>query len=91
MKWSHSSAPDATARKMSDATSFYGTIQQVSLTLGVSVSAVVLSAAILVNGHSKPELMDFSAAFLAVSAISVIPFFMCWQLPADAGSELTGR
>jgi len=82
---------DISNEKMSDATSFYGTIQQVSLTLGVSVSAVVLSAAILANGHSKPELIDFSAAFLAVAAISVIPFFMCWRLPADAGSELTGR
>jgi MFS family permease len=82
---------DISNEKMSDATSFYSMIQQVSLTLGVSISAVVLSAAIRASGHSKPELSDFSAAFLAVAAISVIPFFMCWRLPADAGSELTGR
>jgi len=82
---------DISNEKMSDATSFFSMIQQVSLTLGVSISALVLSTAIVANGHTKPELVDFSAAFLAVAAISLIPFYMCWRLPADAGAELTGR
>ena len=57
---------------MSVATSFYTTFQQVSLTLGIAVSAAALAASLAMHGHTAPLLGDFSAAFLVVAGISAL-------------------
>jgi EmrB/QacA subfamily drug resistance transporter len=80
---------DVSQPRMSAATSFYSTIQQLSVTLGISISAAVLVAALTVSGHSKPQLPDFSLAFLAVSILSLPTVWLCSRLPISAGSELT--
>jgi EmrB/QacA subfamily drug resistance transporter len=80
---------DVSHPRMSAATSFYSTVQQLSLTLGISISAAVLVAALTVSGHSKPQLPDFSLAFLAVSILSLPTVWLCGRLPISAGSELT--
>jgi EmrB/QacA subfamily drug resistance transporter len=80
---------DVSHSRMSAATSFYSTIQQLSTTLGISISAAVLVASLTVSGHSKPQLPDFSLAFLAVSILSLPTLWLCSRLPISAGSELT--
>ncbi len=75
--------------RMSAATSFYSTIQQLSSTLGVAVSAAVLALSLGFFGHGTPQLEDFSASFMAVVLISLPAVWICAQLPAGAGSELT--
>src|SRR5271165_313433 len=73
---------------MSAATSFYSTFQQMTLTLGIAVSAAALAASIAVTGHSQPMLPDFSAAFLFVAAVSLMAQLLATRLDKDAGAEL---
>jgi EmrB/QacA subfamily drug resistance transporter len=82
---------DVPRPQMSAATSFYTTFQQLSLTLGIATSAGVLSASIAVRGHAEPELIDFSMAFLAVSAIAMAAPILSLGLRRNAGAELSGH
>ena len=77
--------------RMSGATSLYSTIQQVSLTLGVTIGAATLEAAMAVSGHGRPELSDFSAGFVVVSACLLISAPVALWMPASAGAEMSGQ
>jgi Major Facilitator Superfamily len=76
---------------MSAATSFYTTFQQMSLTLGIAVSAAALAASIAITHHAQPMLPDFSAAFLFVAAVSSLAPLLATRLDAGAGAELSGH
>jgi hypothetical protein len=82
---------DLPREDMSAATSFYTTFQQVSLTLGIAVSAAALAASITVTRHTQPLLPDFSAAFLFVGAVSFIAPLLASRLEPAAGAELSGH
>lgn len=82
---------DIRRHRMADATGFYSTAQQVSLTLGVVAAAGALEAAMGVAGHARPTAGDFSAAFFAVTAVAVLAVPVCLRLPADAGDAMAGR
>ena len=58
---------DVPRPQMSTATSFYTTFQQMSLTLGIAMSAATLAASERILGHTVLMLSDFSVAFLAVA------------------------
>ncbi len=77
--------------EMSSATSFYTTVQQLMLTLGICVAAAALAASLAVTGHAQPLDTDFSAAFLAVAAVAMLAAPACARLPRDAGAELSGH
>ena len=47
---------DVPRPQMSTATSFYTTFQQMSLTLGIAISAAVLAASVRALGHDGPQL-----------------------------------
>jgi hypothetical protein len=66
-------------------------MQQLSATLGIAISAAVLSSATLFFHHSGPMLSDFTIAFLAMALLSLLPLPLSLSLHDDAGSELTGR
>ena len=59
------------ASRMSAATSFYTTFQQLMLSVGICVASIALQGSMVVRGHLIPGLDDFSAAFLVVTAISL--------------------
>jgi EmrB/QacA subfamily drug resistance transporter len=82
---------DVPRPQMSAATSFYTTFQQMSLTLGIAVSAAVLAASIHLLGHQQPLLSDFSVAFLVVSAISLAAPITSLRLDRAAGAEVSGH
>ena len=82
---------DVPRPRMSIATSFYTTFQQMSLTLGIAISAAVLAASVRVLGHAQPLLSDFSVAFLAVAAISLAAPVASLRLDKAAGAELSGH
>jgi len=82
---------DVPRPQMSTATSFYTTFQQMSLTLGIAVSAAVLAASIHVLRHHAPVLSDFSVAFLVVSGISMLAPLLSLRLDPSAGAELSGH
>ncbi len=82
---------DIPAARMSAATSLYATLQQVSLTLGVSVGAATLEVAMAASGHRHPELDDFSIGFLVVSAVALLGAPVSLLMSRTAGAELSGH
>lgn len=82
---------DVPREDMSAATSFYTTFQQMSLTLGIALSAAALAVSVSINGHGEPMLPDFSAAFLFVAAVSFGAPLLATRLDRSAGAELSGH
>ena len=77
--------------RMSAATSLYSTIQQLSMSLGVTISAAALTVAMRFGNHAEPGLADFSLGFLVVAlfSFSAAPFSL--MMPRDAASDVTGH
>jgi len=73
---------------MSQATSFTSVGQQISVSAGVAVGAIVLESLRYARGSNEILLSDFSIAFFAVAACSVTAIFMLIRLPIDAGASL---
>lgn len=77
--------------RMSAATSFYATFQQLMLSLGICVAATMLHVSMRVAGHRTPGFADFSAAFVAVTLISLTALFVNARFDRNAGAEISGR
>ncbi|HEX8447141.1 MAG TPA: DHA2 family efflux MFS transporter permease subunit [Sphingomonas sp.] len=77
--------------RMSAATSFYATFQQLMLSLGICIGAAALHAGMLVSGTSVPALADFTIAFLVVTAISASATLFNLRFAPDAGADLSGH
>ena len=63
--------------------------QQLSLSLGVSLAAVILH-----HGRAHAIALtpgDFALAFMIVGAVSATSALFNWRLAPDAGAELAGR
>jgi EmrB/QacA subfamily drug resistance transporter len=76
---------------MSRATSMTGVVQQVSLSVGVSLGALTLESAMKARGGAQLVASDFSWAFVVVGAISMASFFFFMRLKPDAGAEVSGH
>jgi MFS family permease len=77
--------------RMSAATSFYATFQQLMLSLGICVGALALHVGMLATARRTPQLSDFTLAFLMVTAVSALATIWNLRFAADAGEELSGR
>jgi EmrB/QacA subfamily drug resistance transporter len=77
--------------RMSAATSFYATFQQLMLSLGICVGAAGLHVGMLGTGRTRPELADFSLAFLLVTLVSASATIWNMRFAADAGAEMSGH
>lgn len=75
--------------RIGHATSFYCTLQQVTLLLGISLSAALVNAAMAVQGHAGPGLTDFTVAFLVIATLSGASFPLFLGLDRAAGAELS--
>jgi MFS family permease len=82
---------DIPRARMSAATSLYSTIQQVSLTLGVTIGAACLEITMAGSGSAVPSLGDFSIAFVAVAFVSFLAAPVALLMPRGAGDELSGH
>jgi EmrB/QacA subfamily drug resistance transporter len=83
---------DVSRARMSAATSMYSTMQQVSLTFGVSIGAASLELSMALSGHAEsPQLMDFSIAFLVVACTSLLSAPLVLLMPRDAAAETSGH
>lgn len=82
---------DVPPEDMSAATSFYTTFQQMSLTLGIAISAAALAASIGFMHHAQAMLPDFSFAFVFVAAVSIMAPLLATRLEPGAGAELSGH
>ncbi|TAN01719.1 MAG: DHA2 family efflux MFS transporter permease subunit [Rhizobiaceae bacterium] len=77
--------------RMSSATSFYTTFQQLMLSLGICVAALTLHGSMLMAGRGHAALGDFSVAFLVVTAVSLSATWWNAKLPPEAGSDMSGH
>ncbi len=82
---------DIPRARISAATSFYATAQQLALTVGVAVGAATLELSMFATGHTQPLPMDFSVAFLVIAAFALAAAPIARWMPAAAGAELTGH
>ena len=82
---------DIPQARMSAATSFYSTFQQMTLSVGICVSSGVLALSIGISRHGTPRLSDFSVAFLVVTAISFLASPVLSRLPVGAGAAMSGH
>ncbi|MBB5687745.1 MFS transporter [Sphingobium boeckii] len=79
------------ADRMSSATSFYSTFQQLTLSLGICTAATVLQLMAAREGSEDPDFTDFSLAFWVVTGISLCSFFANIRFHPQAGAELARR
>ncbi|GLK86047.1 MFS transporter [Ancylobacter defluvii] len=82
---------DISNEAMSRATSFASVAQQVSISTGVAVAALILDGMRSWRGDGTIQLEDFSVAFTVVALIAVCSVFFFLRLPDDAGAELARK
>jgi EmrB/QacA subfamily drug resistance transporter len=82
---------DIEPHAMSRATSFASVAQQVSLSLGVAIGALVLEAVRALKAQPVLAADDFGPAFVVVAAITATSALLFAMLPPDAGAALSGR
>jgi EmrB/QacA subfamily drug resistance transporter len=82
---------DIPPSRMSRATSLSSTAQQLSVSVGVALGALLLHITLAWRGTTSLSANDFWPAFLAVAVISGISAWPFSRLPADAGDEICGR
>ncbi|WP_375383142.1 DHA2 family efflux MFS transporter permease subunit [uncultured Sphingomonas sp.] len=77
--------------RMSAATSFYSTFQQLMLSLGICTGGAALHLSMVARHRVVPGFDDFSAAFWTVTAISLLAVTVNARFDPHAGDELSGR
>ena len=82
---------DMDDQRMSQATSFAGTAQQLALTAGVALAAQVLQWSAHLQGHTLLQADDFPAAYLVLGAVSLLPMLVYMRLHPAAGNSVSGH
>lgn len=77
--------------RMSSATSFYATFQQLMLSLGICVGALALRIGTAAAHRGAPGLAQFQVAFVVVTVVSLTATIWNARFSATAGDELAGR
>jgi MFS family permease len=77
--------------QMSRATTLVSVNQQLAISAGVAVGAFSVESTLLLRHASELSADDFAPAFLAVSIISAVSAWFFWQMPDEAGHEISGR
>jgi MFS family permease len=78
-------------RLMSRATALVSAAQQVSLSTGVAVGALVVEITLRLKHGTAMTAWDFPPAFLTVGAVTAAAALIFARLSPDAGAELAGR
>jgi EmrB/QacA subfamily drug resistance transporter len=82
---------DIDNRAMSRATSFASVGQQLSLSAGVAVAALVLELQRYLHGTTGVEVGDFGPAFITVALIALSSVLIFARMPKHAGASLSSR
>lgn len=77
--------------QVGSATSMASVGQQISVSFGVAMGAMVLEFSEQLRGHTHPQTEDFAAAFFFVGLVSMCTALLMLRLPVGAGDELSGR
>jgi MFS family permease len=82
---------DVSPSMMSSASTLASMAQQISLSLGVSIAAMLLHLSLHLRGARTLTSRDFMAAFIVTGVLSLISALLFLRLPSDAGWELSGH
>jgi EmrB/QacA subfamily drug resistance transporter len=82
---------DIEPKVMSRATSFASVAQQLSMSAGVAIGALVLEGGRMARGSLTLVTSDFTTAFLLVAVITASSAFVFAGLPHGAGASLSAR
>ncbi|MGI8725869.1 MAG: DHA2 family efflux MFS transporter permease subunit [Methyloceanibacter sp.] len=82
---------DIESKAMSRATSFASVAQQLSLSAGVAIGALVLEFERMGRDHATVVAGDFPAAFVIVACLAASSALIFLQLPKGAGASLAAR
>src|ERR1700733_125896 len=77
--------------RMSRATTLVSVNQQLAVSAGVAVGAFSVESTMWVHHVSELTAADFAPAFIVVSIISTISTYFFYEMPADAGHQVSGR
>jgi EmrB/QacA subfamily drug resistance transporter len=80
---------DIEPKAMSRATSFASVVQQLSLSAGVAIGALILELERMGRHATNVEASDFIAAFVVVAAIAASSALIFVALPQEAGASLS--
>jgi EmrB/QacA subfamily drug resistance transporter len=82
---------DIDTKALSRATSFASVAQQLSLSAGVAIGALVLEFERMGRDHAAVNAGDFPLAFIIVAALAASSALIFMSLPKDAGASLAAR
>jgi EmrB/QacA subfamily drug resistance transporter len=77
--------------QMSRATTLVSVNQQLAISAGVAVGAFAVESTMALRHVSELTAAEFAPAFIVVAIISVASTYFFWQMPDDAGHEISGR
>ena len=77
--------------QMSRATTLVSVNQQLALSAGVAIGAFSVESTMLVRHVQELDATVFGPAFFVVAIISAVSAYFFWQMPDDAGHEISGR
>jgi len=77
--------------QMSRATTLVSVNQQLALSAGVAVGAFSVETTMWLRHVSELDATVFAPAFLVVTVVSAASCWFFWQMPDDAGHEISGR
>src|SRR6266851_4133354 len=77
--------------QMSRATTLVSVNQQLAVSAGVAVGAFSVESTMLLHHVSELSAADFAPAFIVVSVISAVSAYFFYEMPADAGHQVSGR
>jgi EmrB/QacA subfamily drug resistance transporter len=77
--------------QMSRATTLVSVNQQLAISAGVAVGAFSVESTMLLRHMHELTAELFAPAFIVVALISTLSTWFFWQMPDDAGHEISGR
>jgi EmrB/QacA subfamily drug resistance transporter len=77
--------------QMSRATTLVSVNQQLAVSAGVAVGAFSVETTLAMHHATELSAGVFAPAFVVVSIISAASAYFFWQMPDDAGHEISGR
>ena len=77
--------------QMSRATTLVSVNQQLAISAGVAIGAFSVESTMMLRHVTELTAGAFAPAFLVVAFISAISAWFFWQMPDDAGHEISGR
>jgi hypothetical protein len=76
---------------MSRATSMSSVVQQLAVSIGISLAAMTLELSRVSRGGGDLVITDFTAAFIVVGLTTAVSVLLFLGLPRDAGHVVSGH